>query len=87
MAAEVAVVAVARAAGGRGGFTGGGGGTGTAQQTAKLYADSDARTNTVVLNGPSDQVAQAVDMLTRIESIPIDLLNTSVFFIKNLKNA
>ena len=77
-----------RGGGGRGAAApGGGGGSGVAQLSGRIYADSDARTNTVVLNGPSDQVAQAVDMLNRIESIPIDMLNTSVFFIKNLKNA
>ena len=77
------------AGGGRGGARGGGGGGGggAAPLTGKIYADSDTRTNTVVLNGPADQVAQAVDMLNRIESIPIDMLNSSVFFIKNLRNA
>ncbi len=54
------------------GARGGSGGAG-AGPNGRLYADFDARTNTVVLNGPADQTAQAVDMLNRLESIPMDV--------------
>ena len=76
------------AAGGRAGG-GGGGGTSTglaANLNGRIYADSDARTNTVILNGPPDQVDQAQKMLTKLDSIPYSALDTSVFFIKHLRN-
>jgi type II secretory pathway component GspD/PulD (secretin) len=38
----------------------------------RLYADYDARTNTVILNGPPDQVAVALAILDRLDSQAAD---------------
>lgn len=80
--------AAGRGAAGRG-AAGGGGGTsnGLAAFNQRIYADSDPRTNTVILNGPPDQVEAALKVLDRLDAIQGDELSTSVFFIKNLKNA
>jgi type II secretory pathway component GspD/PulD (secretin) len=39
------------------------------QIEGRIYADSDARTNVVVLNGPPDQVAQALAILEKLEQV------------------
>jgi len=44
-----------------------------APPTGRLSADSDARTNTVILNGPPEQVRQAIDMLDKLEAAPADV--------------
>jgi hypothetical protein len=41
--------------------------TGPARPPARLYADSDARTNTVVLNGTQDLVAEALVMIQKLD--------------------
>ena len=50
---------------GPGGNAGGGGG---GAMVGRMYADYDARTNTVVLNGPPDQVAQAIADLDLLDA-------------------
>ena len=35
---------------------------------SRVYADSDARTNSVILNGPQEQVEDAIKMLATIDS-------------------
>ncbi len=52
------------------GFGGAGGGTANGlgkNLNSRVYADSDARTNTVVLNGPPDQVEKAIKSLDEME--------------------
>jgi general secretion pathway protein D len=83
----------AGAAGGRGGGGGGAfgaqgaaGSTGVSDyaRSARLYADYDPRTNTVVLNGPNEAVDKAISLLNEIDRDPI---TDTVFFIYPLKNA
>jgi len=76
--------------GGRGGGGGGGGGGGSGlapQLGGRVYANSDARTNMLILNGPPEAVAAAKKLALDLEANDADVLNTGVFFIYSLKNA
>lgn len=64
---------------GRGGTGGGGGGV----RTTPVNASSDARTNTVVISGPTDQLKQIEEIIKQIDSNPaID----NVVHVYKLKN-
>src|ERR1043166_774911 len=59
---------VGGAAAGRGGGAGGGGGGGRGGvPQAPVNASSDARTNTVVVSGPADQMDQILEIIHQID--------------------
>ena len=49
-----------------------GSGGGGARVSGRLYADFDARTNTVIVNGPLEQVQQAREMLERLDNVVVE---------------
>jgi type II secretory pathway component GspD/PulD (secretin) len=57
------------------------------RQVFDVAADGDERTATVIIKGPPDIVAQAVQLVRHIEDLPTPDLPTDVVFVKQLKNA
>jgi type II secretory pathway component GspD/PulD (secretin) len=72
------------AAGAARGQLGGGGGTSI---VPRLYANSDARTNLIILTGPEQDVQLALEIINRLEAVPPGDLDTTIFLMKNLNNA
>ncbi len=63
------------------------GGGGGASIAPRLYANSDARTNLVILSGPDQDVLMALEIINRLEAVPPGELDTTVFIMKGLLNA
>src|SRR4051812_36847773 len=65
---QIGAAGAGRAGGGGAGAGGGGRGGGVTQ--APVNASSDARTNTVVISGPADQMDQILDIIRQIDENP-----------------
>ncbi len=76
--------------GGGGGFPGGGGGGQPQEEkgnTGKVIASADARTNTIVVTGPSDTLKVIDDVLNQIDSDPTLEQTFFIYAVKNGQSA
>jgi general secretion pathway protein D len=57
----------------------------TTSRAPKVIASADARTNTVVVSGPSDALAVVADVIKQLDSNPVEEESVLVYSLKNAK--